>query len=125
MRTLRWLMPIVLLLAAVAGSRADAQVLTGTITGTIQDESGAVIPGATVRASSSSLIGGFVATASNERGMFRMPALAPGEYTLEVELDRFAAYRETGIHLDVQTTIERSVRWSALSTACQVTMCWP
>jgi hypothetical protein len=27
-----------------------------------------------------SLIGGPVMTTSNERGMFRMPALAPGEY---------------------------------------------
>src|ERR1051326_8424199 len=100
---------IVLVWMAMACTRADAQVLTGTITGTIRDESGAVIPGATVRASSLSLIGGPVMTTSNERGMFRMPALAPGEYTIEVELDRFAGYRETGIHLDVETTMDRSV----------------
>src|ERR1043166_6302295 len=104
----RWLVPIVLLWALLPVI-ADAQVLTGSIGGTIRDETGAVLPGATVRASSSSLIGGPAVTISNERGTFRMPALAPGEYTLEVEFDRFAGYRETGIHVDVETSIERSV----------------
>ena len=36
------------LVALLAGRAAEAQVTTGTITGTVKDEQGAAVPGATV-----------------------------------------------------------------------------
>src|ERR1051326_3287185 len=97
------------LVSFVLAGRAGAQVLTGSVSGTVRDDSGAVLPGATVRASSSSLIVASVSVMTDGSGMFRFPALSPGEYTLDVDLANFAHYRETGIHVDVQSSIERPV----------------
>jgi hypothetical protein len=51
-----------------------------------------------------------------------MPALAPGEYTLEIELANFAAYRETGIQVDVQSSLDRSVTLKIAGIAASVSV---
>src|SRR5687767_4030771 len=65
-----------------------AQTATSTITGTVVDGSGGIVPGATVTAThietSTARTG-----ASNDAGLFRIPALAPGEYSVVVELSGF------------------------------------
>src|SRR5437588_12721380 len=68
MLTQRWFIVIALFWVVVVGGIADAQVLTGSISGTVRDDSGGVLPGATVRASSLSLIGGPVVVMTDERG---------------------------------------------------------
>ena len=88
---------------------SDAQVLTGSLFGTVRDGSGAVLVGASIQVNSSALIGGPATAVTNDKGLFRFPALAPGEYSLEIELANFAKYREDGIQIDVQGTIERTV----------------
>src|SRR5437868_7041630 len=50
---------------------AMAQQANGTISGTVQDVSGAVIPGVTVTLSSVGLIGGNQTSVSDERGVYR------------------------------------------------------
>src|SRR5262249_19475295 len=101
-------MSIVLTLLLVA-RLSHAQVLTGTLFGTINDESGAVLPEASVRLRSLALIGGQVSTVSNEKGQFRFVSLPAGEYTLEVEQAGFAVYHEDHIPINVQGTFERTV----------------
>ena len=86
-------MSIVLALVLVA-RLANAQVLTGTLFGTVRDESGGVLPSATVRLTSPALISGPASTVTNERGQFRFVLLAAGEYALDVELASFARYQE-------------------------------
>ena len=88
---------------------SQAQVLTGTLSGTVKDESGGVLPGASVRLSSPALIGGTSSTVTNERGQFRFVSLPAGDYALAVELATFDAYREDHIPVDVQGSFERSV----------------
>jgi outer membrane receptor protein involved in Fe transport len=105
----RWFVVLALFCVIFAGAGADAQVLTGSLSGAVRDDSGGVLPGATVRASSSSVIGGSVIVITDERGVFRLPTLAPGEYTLEIELANFSRYREAGIQVDVQARLERSI----------------
>jgi hypothetical protein len=104
----QWSLAIVLF-SVVLSAVADAQVLTGSISGTVQDESGGVLPGAIARASSPSLIGGPMVVKADDRGVFRLAALAPGEYTLEIELANFSGYSENSIQVNVQSSIERSV----------------
>jgi hypothetical protein len=65
-----------------------AQVAAGIVTGTVTDSSGAVIPGANVRATSTNT-GGVRTTVSNSTGYFSIPALPPGPYTLEVSASGF------------------------------------
>ena len=57
-----------------------AQVLTGTLIGTVKDAQGGVLPGAIVRISSPALIGGPQTQTTNARGQLRFSALPSGEY---------------------------------------------
>src|SRR5437016_3873594 len=57
-----------------------AQILTGTLVGTVKDEQGAVLPGALVRLTSSALIGGPLTVTTNDGGQLRFPVLSPGSY---------------------------------------------
>lgn len=89
---------------------ALAQGLTGALVGTVRDEQGGVLPGAVARATSPALIGGELTVTTNERGQLRFPVLAPGQYTLVIELPpRFAAYREENISIGAGATLERNV----------------
>ena len=80
---------------------ASAQTVTGTILGTVTDESRAVLPGVTATITSPALPGGpqTVATAAN--GAYRFAGLAPGTYTLTLSIrdsepTRRAAGRDRG-----------------------------
>ena len=99
----------VALLLMFRASLSSAQVLTGTLIGTVMDESEGVLPGATVRISSPAIIGGQSSSVTNDRGQFRFVSLTAGDYTLDVELADFAVYREDHIAIDVQGVVERTV----------------
>ena len=89
---------------------ASAQGLSGALVGTVKDEQGGVLPGALVRVSSPALIGGSLTTTTNERGQLRFAVLAPGPYTLTVELPpRFVSYREENIVIGAAATLERTI----------------
>src|SRR5688572_30040410 len=94
----------VLMIFALAGifaaGGAGAQALTGSLTGTAKDESGGVLPGATATVASAALIGGPWTASADDRGHFRFPSLAPGLYSLEIQLANFTTYREEGIRVD-------------------------
>jgi hypothetical protein len=97
------------LFGVVGGGLADAQVLTGSLAGTAKDETGGVLPGAVVTLVSPALIGGPATVTANDRGQFRFPSLAPGQYTLEVALANFAPYREDDLRIDLQSNVERTI----------------
>jgi hypothetical protein len=66
---------------------AFAQTGTSTLTGTVADNVG-IVPGATVTATQAQT--SVVRTAvTNDQGVFRIPALPPGRYTVKVEMDGF------------------------------------
>ena len=73
------------LLAFVFGAQlALAQVNTATITGTVRDESGAVLPGAAVTVQNQDT--GISRTlTSNETGRYTVPALGLGNYQVNVQ----------------------------------------
>ena len=88
---------------------AGAQGLTGALVGTVHDEQGGAVPGATVRLSSPALIGGPTTLTTNERGQLRFPVLPPGTYAIDVELSGFAPWHEDDIVIGASTTLERTV----------------
>src|ERR1700757_5165854 len=71
---------------------------TGRITGRVTDQAGGAMPGATVIVTD---IGTGVArdTVTNAEGLYTMPALEPGTYSVKVELTGFAPQTKTGIVL--------------------------
>ena len=74
---------------------AHAQT-TATITGTVLDTSGAVIPNAQVTLTNEASADVRV-VASNGDGNFVFPSLIPGSYTVTVELKGFKTSKQTGI----------------------------
>lgn len=85
------------------------QIITGDLIGTVADESGGVLPGASVRLGSSALIGGPAERVTNDKGQFRFLGLAPGAYDLEVSLSGFASHREQGLRVEVGRSLERRI----------------
>ena len=74
----------------VSPARAIAQIgQTATLTGTVTDASGGVLPGVTVTVTGEAVIGGSRTAVTDENGVYRFPALPPGTYTVKVELTGF------------------------------------
>ena len=64
-------------------------IVTGSVTGTIQDPTGAVVPGATITATNVGLGQSFHAT-SSQSGEFQLGSLPIGEYALVISRSGFA-----------------------------------
>ena len=89
---------ILLLTAGAAWAQATAQ-----LSGTVRDESGAVLPGVTVTVTQTDT--GLVRTAvSDDTGGYLLTNLPIGPYRLEVALQGFRTYVQTGIVLQVGGT---------------------
>lgn len=90
-----------LALVFVSALPAFAQApTTGSINGTISDNTTAVLPGVTVTAASPAIMG--VQTAvSNEQGQYRFPSLPPGTFKLTYELAGFSTIVREGIIVGV------------------------
>ena len=94
-----FLLPLILLLVSVTG-RAQQN---STITGTVMDKAGAVIPGAEVTLTQQQT--GFVfKKISNDAGNFTFSGLNVGTYDLKATAKGFNAYLETGIVVNVSQT---------------------
>ena len=76
---------------------AHAQITTGTITGSVKDQQGAVIPGATVVLISESRGTKSAPVMTNDNGDYVFPNVTPDTYTIEVTLESFKTTRRTGI----------------------------
>jgi len=86
------------LLGLLCGS-LQAQNVTGTLTGTVADPSGAVVPGATV-IMRNELSGDERRTVSNNDGFFSINAVQPGDYTVTISAQGFQGFKQSGVHFD-------------------------
>ena len=92
-------------------------VQTATLTGTVKDTSGAVLPGVTVNVSSPSQVGGVQTTTTDAQGIYRFPALHPGVYQMEAVLPGFNTMKRSGIVLPLGTTITIDVALAVASVS--------
>ena len=91
MKQKRFRLPLVLVLfSALCGAQFALAITTGQLLGRVSDADGQPLPGASVAASSPSQIGGAQLATTNADGKFLYPRLAPGVYTVRIELDGFA-----------------------------------
>src|SRR5712692_1090035 len=82
-----WLAVVITISATLAGS-ATAQSVTGSIQGSVVDQSGAVLPGVTVTLTHTAT--GTMRTAvSDTTGTFRAELLPVGQYSLSADLPGF------------------------------------
>ena len=95
----------VLAFPALWPSVAPGQITTGSVTGTVTDNTGGVLPGATVSLTGQSLIGGTQVQSTGVSGAYRFGRLPPGGYEVTFELQGF------------KTIVRRDIRISAAFTA--------
>src|SRR6185503_12328687 len=107
---------VILLAPAVVWAQA-------TITGTVKDTSGALLPGVTVEASSPALIEKVRTAVSDGTGQYRIEDLRPGIYTVNFTLTGFSAFRREGIELtgSFTATVNADMKVGALEETVTVT----
>jgi len=87
---------LIVAVVAIGYQGANAQQITGTISGTVYDQSGAVIPGAHVVLKNEA--SGDVRTATAESdGHFVITAVQPASYSITVTSKGFTGFQENGI----------------------------
>lgn len=92
---------VTLLVLVGLASPAFAQLDTGTIVGTVNDSSGAILPGVTVTATQDST-GVVQTTVTNASGSYIFPGLRVGRYTVATELQGFKRGVRTDVTVNVQ-----------------------
>lgn len=111
-----------LLVVAFAVPPVAAVQDTATVVGTVRDEQGGVLPGATVTARNTNT--GFSRVAvSDAEGRYRLPALPPGPYELTAELSGFGTSVRRGVTLALgaEVVISFDMRLAGLAEAVTVT----
>src|SRR5262247_2560700 len=98
----RTLAVLIGLLSFVLCSTAGWAQVTAQISGTVKDQSGAVLPGVEVTATNTGT-GVSRAAVTNETGGYVLPNLPIGPYRLEAALAGFRTFVQTGIVLQVNS----------------------
>src|SRR5215831_17592027 len=94
-------------LAPVRGLNAQA-VSIATLTGRVTDEQGALVPGAQIRMTAVDTGVVFNAVANTD-GIYTIPSLPIGAYTLQASSPGFQTYVQTGILLRVNDHVEINI----------------
>jgi hypothetical protein len=97
-------MGAVLVLVCCSVSVLFAQSERGTITGSVSDSSGAVVPGATVTITNTATNVATTLT-TNQAGSYTAPSLPAGTYNVRVEAQGFRPSEEKGLKLNAATTV--------------------
>ena len=118
-RTTIALLTGILLAAAIPGA---AQTLTSRVEGTVQDETGGVIPGASVTMTAVDT-GVVRETVTNDRGLYLFPQVPPGAYRVEAALAGFrtTVVEDVRVALNAPTFIDIVVEVGTLTQTVVVT----
>jgi hypothetical protein len=110
---------LVLLFVCTSGA-LDAQVKTGTITGVIADQSGAVIPDIQIALFGP---GNLNQTATSDgQGRYTFEGLPPGEYRLQITAEGFAASEAIGLKIASGAVLAHNVELVVAATSQEVTV---
>jgi len=112
---------VVFLLALAPNGLAQARLTGADLEGTVRDESGAVLPGATVTAANVATNLTRIAT-TDGHGRFVVPALPPGRYRVTVELGGFAKATREGTELLLGQSIDVDFSLKLAGTQEEITV---
>ena len=112
---------IVVFTLGAAPLRASAQATTGTIAGTIIDESKAVLPGVSVHVRNTET-GVTRVLVTDERGSYRALELPPGIYAVTADLTGFTSTRRENLIVEIgrTVTVDIALKISAVSETVTV-----
>ena len=104
----------------------QAQVDTGSITGTVTDASGAVVSGAKVTLTNEGTAASLTATTGSD-GLYRFSPVRIGTYKIEVSMQGFKTVTETQVTVNVSSNITRNfqLQTGAVSETVEVTSTAP
>lgn len=112
---------VIFLVTLMMAATLSAQNITATITGTVTDATGAVIPGATVTATNTAT--GLTRTAqSTGTGAYTLPQLPVGTYTVKISDKGFTSYQANDVTLHVGDQLGLNVSLKAGSVSQEVTV---
>ena len=121
-RNIIWgLVAILLLVAPPAFAQGGGASSTGSISGEVSDAQGGALPGVTVTATSPAQIGALT-TVTNESGIYRFPAVPPGEYRLSFELAGFQNVVREAIRITLGFNAHVSVQLAVASVQETITV---
>ena len=119
MKTLITRLSALLVAFALVATAAHAQTSVGTVEGTVTDEQGAVLPGATA-----TLTGprGSQTATTDEKGMYRFVSVQPGDYTLKLDLGTTFTpqTRQLNVGLGRTATIDFTMKMASLTETVEV-----
>ena len=104
---------LVVVLSIAVASRAAAQGTTSRVLGVVTDQTGAIVPGATVTLTNEAT-GVSFNTVTTGAGTYAFEAIQVGTYTLTVELQGFKKFVATGnpVNISEPTTINADVSYA-------------
>src|SRR5258708_4257470 len=108
-------------LFALLAVQLPAQVLTGSISGLVTDATGAVLPGATVTASSPAMAGTREVPTGAE-GAFKILELLPGTYDIRVAKTGFRPVVAQGIVINTGVDVKQDIRMEVGDVSQAVTV---
>jgi Carboxypeptidase regulatory-like domain len=88
------------LIASTAGAQAG-----GSVSGTVKDPSGAVIPGATVTLMNTAL-GNQLLAVTDGQGGYAFPNVPVGRYDVTITLEGFKPQRRAGLAVDINSRLQ-------------------
>jgi hypothetical protein len=113
---------VLLFLLIGSAARISGQTISGQVSGTVFDASGAVVPEAQIAIRNTGT-GNIERTSTNENGYFVFTDLLPGTYELEVERQGFQRFIESKIMLSAngKLTVNARLAPGVSSEVVQVT----
>jgi Carboxypeptidase regulatory-like domain len=120
MRSLAGIFILIILLLAGSGT-LRAQVVGGSISGSITDAAGAVVPGASVTIHDLET-GSERRIVSNSSGLYFAPSVPIGRYSVSATKDGFAPYSQTGISVAIGESVRVNIVLEVGTVAQEVTV---
>lgn len=114
-----WLLAMALIIALM-GTAARAQVLYGSITGTVTDETDAVVPNVTV-ALTSQATGEIRNAITDAHGNYAFRDLLPGSFTVSTARSgSFAGFTQNNVNIQVNQQVRIDIKLQLASVTAQV-----
>ncbi|MBL0155593.1 MAG: carboxypeptidase regulatory-like domain-containing protein [Bryobacterales bacterium] len=108
-------------LAALCSLPASAQVLYGSIVGTVEDPTGAIVPGASITLTNPAT-GASRESKADDQGRYTVPNVQAGSYSVKVTKPGFRTLTRTGVEITINTVTRVDARLEVGQIAEQVTV---
>jgi hypothetical protein len=116
------LMAAAFLMLCLGSSVASAQILYGSITGTVTDKSGAVVPDVTVTMTNQGT-GEVRSATANGSGNYNILDVLPGNYSISIPASgSFAAFTENNIQIEINRQVRVDIALRLARVASQITV---